>query len=136
LRPGVYVRADVLADGTPKALSFLTGRDTLVRIVPDGERFRSVEEQAPLETRVLMKASVIRSSLFAATDAVGIPDSIAMQLADVFGGDVDFHRDLRKGDRFTVVYEVYHLGGRPVRAGRLLSAESVHHGKPPRAVHC
>jgi murein DD-endopeptidase MepM/ murein hydrolase activator NlpD len=135
LRPGAYVRADVMADGTPKALSFLTGRDTLVRIVPDGERFRAVEEQAPLETRVLMKASVIRSSLFAATDAVGIPDSIAMQLADVFSGDVDFYRDLRKGDRFTVVYELYHLGGRPVRAGRLLAAEFVNQGRTIRAVH-
>src|SRR5258706_9284380 len=135
LRPGVHVRAEVLADGTPKELSFLTGRDTLVRIVPDGERFRALEEQAPLETRVLMKASVIRSSLFAATDAAGIPDSIAMQLADVFGGDVDFYRDLRKGDRFTVVYELYHLGGRPVRAGRLLAAEFVNHGKTLRAVH-
>ncbi|TMH73641.1 MAG: M23 family peptidase, partial [Betaproteobacteria bacterium] len=69
------------------------------------------------------------SSLFAATDAVGIPDSVAMQLADVFGGDIDFHRDLRKGDRFTVVYELYHLGGRPVRAGRLLAAEFVNQGK-------
>ena len=46
-----------------------------------------------------------------------------MQLADVFGGDIDFHRDLRKDDRFTVVYELHYLGGRPVRAGRLLSAE-------------
>src|SRR4029077_21199683 len=135
LRPGAYVRADVLADGTPKSLSLLTGRDTLVRIVPDGERFRAVEEQAPLETRVLMKASVIRSSLFAATDAVGIPDSIAMQLADVFGGDIDFYRDLRKGDRFTVVYELYHLGGRPGRARPLLAAEFVNQGRTIRAVH-
>src|SRR5438034_63999 len=135
LRPGSLVPADVLADGTPKALSFLTGRDTLVRIVPQGEGFRALEEQASLETRVTMKASVIRSSLFAATDAVGIPDSVAMQLADVFGGDIDFHRDLRKGDRFTVVYELHHLGGRPVRAGRLLAAEFVNQGKTLRAVH-
>jgi murein DD-endopeptidase MepM/ murein hydrolase activator NlpD len=135
LRPGSQVRADVLADGTPKALSFLTGRDTLVRIVPQGEGFRALEEQAALDTRVMMKASVIRSSLFAATDAVGIPDSVAMQLADVFGGDIDFHRDLRKGDRFTVVYELHHLGGRPVRAGRLLAAEFVNQGKTLRAVH-
>src|SRR5438552_7916740 len=58
LRPGSSVRADVLADGTPKALSFLTGRDTLVRIVPQGEGWRALEEQAALETRVTMKASV------------------------------------------------------------------------------
>ena len=135
LRPGVYVRADVLADGTPKALSFLTGRDTLMKIVPDGERFRAVEEQAAFDTRILMKSSVVRSSLFAATDDAGIPDAIAMQLADVFGGDIDFHRDLRKGDRFTVVYELHHLGGRPVRAGRLLAAEFVNQNRTLRAVH-
>src|SRR4051812_17331395 len=135
LRPGSNVRADMDAEGVPAAVSFLTGRDTLVKIVPQGESFRAVEEQAALETRVTMKASIIRSSLFAATDAVGVPDSIAMQLADVFGGDIDFHRDLRKGDHFTVVYEVYHLGGRPVRAGRLLAAEFVNQGKHLRAVH-
>jgi len=135
LRPGSTVRADTLADGTPKSISFLTGRDTLVRIVPQGEGFRALEEQAAFDTRVTMKASVIRSSLFAATDAVGIPDSVAMQLAEVFGGDVDFHRDLRKGDRFTVVYELHHLGGRPVRAGRLLAAEFVNQGKTLRAIY-
>src|SRR5438270_3476636 len=135
LRPGTYVRADVLADGTPNSMSFMTGRDTLMRIVREGDTFRALEEQAALETRVMMKASVIRSSLFAATDAVGIPDSIAMQLADVFGGDIDFLRDLRKGDRFTVVYELYHLAGRPVRAGRLLAAEFVNQGRTLRAVH-
>ena len=65
LRPGTYVRADVLADGTPNSMSFMTGRDTLMRIVREGDTFRALEEQAALETRVMMKASVIRSSLFA-----------------------------------------------------------------------
>src|SRR5947208_12539546 len=57
LRPGSNVRADMDAEGAPAAVSFLTGRDTLVKIVPQGESFRAVEEQAALETRVTMKAS-------------------------------------------------------------------------------
>jgi murein DD-endopeptidase MepM/ murein hydrolase activator NlpD len=57
-----------------------------------------------------------------------------MQLADIFGGDIDFHRDLRKGDRFSVVYESLTLNGRTVRAGRVLAAEFVNHGKVHRAV--
>jgi murein DD-endopeptidase MepM/ murein hydrolase activator NlpD len=134
LRTGTTVRAEISADGVPSAMSFLTGRDTLVRITRQGETYRAVEEQAALETRVAMKSSTIRSSLFAATDAANIPDSIAMQLADVFGGDIDFYRDLRKGDRFTVVYELHHLNGRPVRAGRLLAAEFVNQNRTIRAV--
>jgi murein DD-endopeptidase MepM/ murein hydrolase activator NlpD len=135
LRPGWHVRAEVNADGAPLALSFLTGRDTLVQIAPEGEGYRVTDERAALYTQIAMKASIVRSSLFAATDDAGIPDSIAMQVADIFGGDIDFHRDLRKGDRFSVVYELHHLAGRPVRAGRVLAAEFTNHGKTYRAVH-
>jgi murein DD-endopeptidase MepM/ murein hydrolase activator NlpD len=135
LRPGYHVTAMVSAEGALLSLSFLTGRDTLVQIAPEGESFRASEERAALYTQVAMKSSVIQSSLFAASDAAGIPDSVAMQLADVFAGDIDFHRDLRKGDQFTVVYELHHLAGRPVRAGKVLAAEFVSRGKALRAIH-
>ena len=135
LRPGNNVEARVSADGSLESLSFLTSRDTLVQLAPEGEGFRATEERAALYTQVAMKSGVIQSSLFAASDAAGIPDSVAIQLADVFGGDVDFHRDLRKGDQFTVVYELHHLAGRPVRAGKVLAAEFVSRGKAYRAVH-
>lgn len=135
LRPGSHVRAEVNTEGAPLALSFLTSRDTLVQIAPEGEGFRATDERAALYTQIAMKTSVVRSSLFAATDDAGIPDSIAMQVADIFGGDIDFHRDLRKGDRFSVVYELHHLAGRPVRAGRVLAAEFTNHGRTYRAVH-
>ena len=57
-----------------------------------------------------------------------------MQLADIFGGDVDFHRDLRKGDPSPWCTSSYHLGGRPVRAGRCWLPNS-RTGKTYRAVH-
>lgn len=132
LRPGTSVSAVVSADGMPMSISFLNGRDSLIEITPDG---RAAERRAAFETHLAMKSSVIRSSLFAAADAAGIPDSVAMQLADVFSGDVDFHRDLRQGDRFTVVYEMHTLLGRPVRAGRVVAAEFVNQGRTYRAVH-
>ena len=46
----------------------------------------------------------IRSSLFASTDEAGIPDPVAVQLAEMFATDIDFHRELRRGDTFSVVY--------------------------------
>ena len=134
LRTGYHVTAEVDAEGQPLSLSFLTSRDTLVQIAPEGDSFRVSEERAALYTQVAMKSGVVRSSLFAASDAAGIPDSVAMQLADIFGGDVDFHRDLRKGDQFAVVYELHHLAGRPVRAGRVLAAEFTNQDRTYRAV--
>jgi murein DD-endopeptidase MepM/ murein hydrolase activator NlpD len=134
LRPGTHASAEVNADGELISLSFLSGRDVLVKIVPQGESFAASETPAPFEMQLAMKSGVIRSSLFAASDDAGVPDSVAMQLADVFAGDVDFHRDLRKGDRFNVVYEMYRLNGRAVRAGRVVAAEFVSQGKSFKAV--
>ena len=134
LRPGYSISAVVGAGGEVHSLSFLTSRDTLVKITPSGDGFRVADERPQLETRVAMKSSIVRSSLFAATDAAGIPDSIAGQLADIFGGDIDFHRDLRNGDRLSVVYEVRQFAGRSIGAGRVLAAEFVNQGKAYRAV--
>jgi murein DD-endopeptidase MepM/ murein hydrolase activator NlpD len=90
--------------------------------------------QAELQTDTLSAATqlaggVIQTSLFAATDQARIPDPVALQLADIFSGDIDFHRSLRKGDRFSVVYETMQADGEPMRVGRVLSAEFVNNGK-------
>jgi murein DD-endopeptidase MepM/ murein hydrolase activator NlpD len=88
-----------------------------------------------LERRELMKSAEIRNSLFGATDAAGLPDSVATQIAEIFSTDIDFHRDLRKGDRFSVVYEVFYDRGEPVKYGRVLTAEFVNQGKAYTAVY-
>ena len=89
---------------------------------PDGG-FASRIESAPLTVGSRLAGGVIRSSLFAATDAASIPDAVAVQLAEVFSGDIDFRRALRKEDRFSVVYETLEADGEPLRSGRVLSAE-------------
>jgi len=60
-------------------------------------------ETLPLVASTRLGSGTITSNLFAATDEAQIHDSVAVQLAEIFSGDVDFHR-LRKGDRFSVVY--------------------------------
>jgi murein DD-endopeptidase MepM/ murein hydrolase activator NlpD len=84
--------------------------------------------------RVVYKTGVVRSSLFAATDAVGIPDAVAMQIARIFATDIDFHSDLRKGDRFSVAYEMIYEAGELVAPGRIIAAEFVNDGRAHRAV--
>jgi murein DD-endopeptidase MepM/ murein hydrolase activator NlpD len=99
----------------------------------NGGGFAATEQALTLETQVVMQTAEIRHSLFGASDAAGIPDAVATQLADIFGGDIDFHRDLRRGDRFAVIYESVNHLGRPVRSGRILAAEFVNNGKAYRA---
>jgi len=97
------------------------------------EGFVERQETAPLTASTRMGNGTIQSSLFAATDEANIPDSVASQLADIFAGDIDFHRALRKGDRFAVVYESLEADGEVLRAGRVLSAEFVNNGKTHQA---
>ena len=99
-----------------------------------GEGLETRLELAPLSASVQIGSGTIRSSLFAATDEARIPDSVAVQLADIFAGDIDFHRALRKGDRFNVVYETLQADGEPMRAGRVLAAEFVNNGKSYQAM--
>ena len=93
---------------------------------------------AELSQGVRLGSGSIRSSLFAATDEAGLPDAIAMQVAEIFSTDIDFHRELRKGDTFSVVYESLSADGETVPwnegAGRVLAAEFVNAGKTHQAV--
>ena len=138
LRPGAVVTAEVRAgsehEGELVWLSFFGSRDSVVRIERIGQGIVASEQRAQIATRTELKSAVIRSSLFAAADAAGIPDSVAIQLADVFGSDIDFHRELRQGDRFSVVYEMHSVEGRPLRAGRVLAAEFTNQGRTRRAL--
>lgn len=137
MSPGKAVTARVSRDGTLLSLLFPLngGKDLALAVERDeANQYRISEQAMPLETHILMKSGEIRYSLFGATDAAGIPDSVATQLADIFGGDIDFHRDIRKGDRFSVIFEsVSHLG-KMVRTGRILAAEFVNDGHIYRAV--
>ncbi len=96
--------------------------------------FNSRIETAQLTASTRLAGGTIQSSLFAATDASNIPDSVAVQLAELFSADIDFRRALRKGDRFSVVYETLIADGEPLRAGRVLSAEFVNNGKTHQAL--
>lgn len=134
LVPGRTVRAVATAEGKLIALRHQAGGKVLNVRRQDG-RFDVTEEPVAYERRVMMNSGEIRSSLFAATDAAGLSDAVAIQIADIFSTDIDFHRDLRRGDRFTVVYEMLYDQGEPVRAGRLLAAEFVNQGKTYQAVY-
>jgi murein DD-endopeptidase MepM/ murein hydrolase activator NlpD len=87
-----------------------------------------------LERRTEMRSGEIRSTLFAATDSAQIPDAVAMQLVDIFSYDIDFASDLRRGDRFNVIYETLWQEGEYVRTGRILGAEFLNGGRTLQAI--
>ena len=97
-------------------------------------KFSVRTDTAPLTASVRMSGGTVNSSLYEASDEARLPETVTRQLADVFSGQIDFHRALRKGAVFSVVYETLEAEGEPLRAGRLLSAEITNDQKTYNAV--
>ncbi|MGH8806442.1 MAG: peptidoglycan DD-metalloendopeptidase family protein [Noviherbaspirillum sp.] len=128
LKAGRRVQAQTDAEGQLQRLTttMLDGSNQPVKnivIAREGNNFTASEVSANMERRIEMHSGEIRSSLFAATDAAQIPDSVATQIVDMFATSIDFASDLRRSDRFNVVYETFWQNGEYVRAGRVLAGE-------------
>jgi len=88
-----------------------------------------------LDAVPVFKQGVIKSSLFEAAAAGDIPESVIMDLANIFGWDIDFSLDIRRGDRFGVVYNELYKDGVKIKSGQILAAEFINNGKLYKAVH-
>ncbi|MFW5969648.1 MAG: peptidoglycan DD-metalloendopeptidase family protein [Halofilum sp. (in: g-proteobacteria)] len=88
----------------------------------------------PLERRLEFARGVVRTSLFQAAANAGLEDRMIMELTDIFGWDIDFVLDIRRGDRFTVVHESYYKDGDRVRTGKIVAAEFENRGTTHRAI--
>jgi murein DD-endopeptidase MepM/ murein hydrolase activator NlpD len=102
----------------------------------DKPTFVARDEGVQIERTLEMRGFEIRSSLFSATDEAGIPDAVATQVAEILGGDLDFHRDLRRGDSVRVTWESLRVADgldSPV-VGRVLAVEMVHQNRKIQAV--
>ena len=135
LVPGKTIHAQTTATGELLALRYFSGGDQQLLVEKIDGTFKENKSPINLETQIQMKSGVIKSSLFAATDGASVPDSVAIQIAEIFASDIDFHRDLRKEDRFKVVYESRYSNGEPTGTGRVLAVEFINKGKTYQAVY-
>jgi len=103
-----------------------------ITVTRKGEKFVADEAPAKLERRVEMRSREISTSLYAATDSntdgAQIPDSVVGQIIEMFSTNIDFRGDLKRGDRFNVVYETFWLDGEQVKTGRILAGEFINRG--------
>lgn len=120
---------------TPAATQDGVSTSRWLEVRPDGQGgYQAAEQSEQAETHVRVAEGEIVSSLFGATDQADIPDSITLQMAEILSSKIDFMRDLRKGDRFRVVYETHNAQGRDVGSGRILALQFVNGQKTHDAV--
>jgi murein DD-endopeptidase MepM/ murein hydrolase activator NlpD len=129
IRAGSRFEFDLGDAGELRALRFEQGQASIVTVQIDGDDIRETATQRDLQYRVNMASGVIEESLFDAAAKAGIGHGTVLELAKVFGYDIDFTRDLRVGDRFDVVYEEIYRDGERLRGGDIIAARFTNQGK-------
>jgi len=123
------------ANGKLAALKYPLSETTDLVVRQEGDALRSELIEHPLEIQLEKATGVIEHSLFGAGKAAGLSDNMVMKLANIFGWDIDFVLDIRKGDRFSVIYEKIYKDGEFLRDGRILAASFTNQGETFRSVY-
>ncbi|PWF49211.1 M23 family metallopeptidase [Massilia glaciei] len=143
LKSGKRVQVKISQTGELQWLqaTLVDGKDTPVNniiVTREGDKFAAKLTPANLERRVEMRAREITHSLYSATDSTSdggkLPDGIVAQIIEMFSTNIDFRSDLKRGDRFNVVYETFWSGGEMVRVGRILAGEFTNRGTTYQSV--
>jgi len=141
IRAGQPYLIDRLLDGRVRRFEYEIDEDrrlTATRGALDGTpRFHATVERIPKQTSVVVVEGTIdrdTNSLSAALDKAGERIDLALGLADVFSGEIDFNSDLQPGDRFRLLVERHSREGRLAGYGPILAAEFVNDGRQRRAL--
>lgn len=129
VRPGDTFDFELGESGELRAMRFARGESEQVVLRLDGERIRESVQSRALQNRVLAASGVITDSLFGAAERAGMSNASILELAKVFGYDIDFAQDLREGDEFHVMYEEVWRDGERLRSGDILAATFINQGR-------
>ena len=130
LRPNAKILVTTSRRGRLLALSAAdASAGKIISVTRQSGALIADDRALPISYRNAIGSGTIRTSFFAAADAAGLPETIATALQEVFGGSIDFRRDLKRGDQFSVIYEQLCYQGELIRNGRIIAARLVVSGK-------
>ncbi|MFK7964537.1 MAG: M23 family metallopeptidase [Burkholderiaceae bacterium] len=146
LRAGSVVHVDIDSIGRVHELRYSLGFDEQSQrsgkvqqliITRNPYGLKAQVQQQDLVRTTQMAHTTITNTLFQATNAADIPVSVASQIADVFGNEIRFDRDIHRGDQIKVIYELLHEPDsfEAPEPGRLIAAELLNRGKRYTAVY-
>lgn len=134
LNVGDTLRIGKNSDGKLAALEYpLSKTDTLFVDLIDNS-YQSHRESKTVEIRESIAHGVIKSNFWNAGIESGLNDGQIISLANIFGWDIDFALDIRRGDSFHVVYENKYVDGEFIGTGKILAAEFINQDDPFQAI--
>ena len=123
-----------IVDNELIALKYEMELTKILKIFKKDKKFVTENIKIELDSIVKNAHAIIIDSLFLSGQKAGLSDNLIMQLVAIFGWDIDFALDIRKGDKFTILYEEQYKDGVKVAEGPILAAEFINQTKTLRAV--
>ena len=135
LRAGNSITVGRSVEGKLRLIDYKIDAERMLHIVPQAQGFSAEVESIPMHTETAVISGQLEDSLFNAVEAAGESPEIALRLAQIFGYDLDFYTDPRRGDTFRVVLEKKkYERGETAGYGRILAAEYVNGAKKYQAL--
>ena len=135
VRAGNTITVNRSVDGDLREIDYKIDADRMLRITPSPDGFAAEVQEIPSKIEVAAVTGQIEDSLFNAVAQAGESAELAMHLAQIFGYDLDFYTDPRKGDTFRVVLEKKKYSrGQFAGYGKIFAAEYDNGGKKYQAL--
>ena len=134
IHPGELLQFVNRADGSLERMRFNVDETLRLSVVDTESGLEIEQENRNIQIRNEMVSGTIEDSLFLTGNRAGLSDKMIMKLASIFGWDIDFVLDIRKGDQFHAVYEQIYRDGVYLRDGDILAATFVNQGDRFRAL--
>jgi len=133
VRTGELFLVEITEDGDLRSLRFDLDEESFIVWNRAGDTYVRHDGNYPVERRTKGISGTITNSLYASLQNLHAPLALAPKINDILGWDIDFSRDLRKGDTFRILYEEVWKDGQYVRTGTVLAAELINAGKERQA---
>lgn len=129
LAPGNSIEFAFNTDGALDSLRYQTSPLETTVVERAGDSFETKKVVREPETALQYQQAVIESSLYLAGKRAGLPQPMILEMANIFGGVIDFVMDPRRGDTFSLMYEEKSIDGKTVGTGNILAAQFVNQGQ-------
>ncbi|MEI8620532.1 peptidoglycan DD-metalloendopeptidase family protein [Pseudoalteromonas sp. B129b] len=130
IHPGEILSFATAEDGSLAQLRYVISKtDTLFVTLNDEGNYDTAIDSKEIETLTKTAGGEISNNFWTSAIAAGLSERQIMNFADIFGWDVDFANDIRKGDVFGLIYESHYVDGEFIGTGKIIAAEFVNQGQ-------
>jgi murein DD-endopeptidase MepM/ murein hydrolase activator NlpD len=135
VRAGNTITVGRSVEGRLREIDYKIDSDRMLKIIPEDSGYSAQIQEIPSHTEVVAVSGTLEDSLFNAVEDAGETAELAMRLSQIFGYDLDFYTDPRKGDTFRVVLEKRkYTNGQTAAYGRIFAVEYNNGGRKYQAL--